>query len=162
LPTDWKGLFDSALQENNAPPAPEVAVGVLRHQPSCSHVDGFTEGAFTSASGGDQTAYLLSCGATKRVVISDEKVTLATLDVTEDVLADAGDLDADGRHELILYGHAGAGRTVRVLRFDKGRLSSIYAFSPTPDPCMHSIVYYRFVTPNVEYRVDKVPKRCTP
>ncbi|HEY1536560.1 MAG TPA: hypothetical protein VGF76_21210, partial [Polyangiaceae bacterium] len=93
--------------------------------------------------------------------VADQSI-LATLDVSEDVLEDAGDLDLDGRHELVLYGHAGPTKTVRVLRFDAGKLSSIYAFSPTPDPCVKTIVYYRFVTPNVEYRVEEVPKRCTP
>src|SRR5882724_4139974 len=142
LATDWKGLFDSDLQENNAPPAPDIAAKLLRQQPSCSQVDAFTEGAFTSPNNA-QTAYLVSCGTTKRVVIADDKATLATLDVSEDVLGDAGDLDLDGRHKLGLYGHAGPVITVRVLRFDKGQLSSIYAFSPKPDPCMHAIVYYR-------------------
>jgi hypothetical protein len=159
--TDWKGLFDSDLQIGNAPPAPETAAEVLRHEPACTRVDTFTSGAFTSTNG-EQTAYLLSCGATRRVVLVADQSILATRDVSEDVLEDAGDLDLDGRHELVLYGHAGPTKTVRVLRFDAGKLSSIYAFSPTPDPCVKTIVYYRFMTPNVEYRVDEVAKRCTP
>ncbi|HEY1534298.1 MAG TPA: hypothetical protein VGF76_09775, partial [Polyangiaceae bacterium] len=63
--TDWKGLFDSDLQIGNVPPAPELAAEVLRHEPACSRVDTFATGAFASTNG-EQTAYLLSCGANRR------------------------------------------------------------------------------------------------
>ena len=160
-PTDWKGLFDSDSLSSNVPPSPELAAEALRSEPSCTRVDTLATGSFTGTNR-DERAFLLSCGATRRVVIFDEKARVAALDVSEDVIEDAGDLDLDGPHELLLHGHAGPKTTVRVLRFSGGQLSSFYSYAVTPDPCAHTIIYYRLVKPNMEYRVDTQPKRCTP
>jgi hypothetical protein len=161
LPTDWKGLLDTDSESSNVPPAPALVADVLRHEPACSRVLTVATGGFTSTDR-DETAYLLSCGATQRVLITNEKGTLASLDVPEDTLEDAGDLDLDGPHELLLHGHAGPGTNVRVLRFGGGQLSTFYTFTATPGPCEHIVIFYRLVKPNMEYRVDKPPKRCTP
>ena len=160
-PTDWKGLFDSDSQSRNMPPAPESVADVLRLEPACSRVDTVTAGAFTGVNR-DERAYLLSCGATKRVVIAAEHGIVASLDVSEDVLEDAGDLDLDGPRELLLHGPAGPVINVRVLRADGSKLSSLYAFTAASEPCARVTIFYRFVKPNVEFRVEKVAKRCTP
>jgi hypothetical protein len=160
-PTDWKGLFDSASQPSNVLPVAVSFSDVLRQEPDCSRVITFGEGAFTSP-GEDETAFLLACGATQRVVIASGKALVASLDVPEDTLEEAGDLDWDGRRELLLIGHAGPRITVRVLHAAGGNLSPIYDYSATPDACTHVVIFYRFVQPKLEYRVDTEPKRCTP
>ena len=160
-PTDWKGLFDSDSESSNVPPAPESVADVLRLEPTCSRADTVTTGAFTGTNR-DERAYLLSCGATRRVVILAEHGIVASLDVSEDVLEDAGDLELDGPHELLLHGHAGSNIDVRVLRADRGKLSSVYVFTAAPGPCARVAIFYRFVKPSVEFRVEKASKRCTP
>jgi hypothetical protein len=162
LPTDWKGLFDSDSQSSNTlPPTPESAADVLRKEPECSRAIAVATGGFTTTSR-DERAYLLACGATERVVIADEQAIVASLDVSEDTLIDAGDLDLDGPHELLLVGHAGTKSELRALRADHGRLLPVYVFTAAPDACSHVIVYYRLVKPHLEFRVDTLPKRCTP
>jgi hypothetical protein len=159
--TDWKGLFDSDSQSRSMAPPPALATAVLQQEPDCSSVDTWATGSFSGINR-DETAYLLTCGATRRLVLRTEQAKLASLDVSEDTLGDAGDLDLDGPHELFLLGHAAGATSIRVLRFNAGKLVPIYALTSPPDPCSHTIIYYRLLAPNMEYRVDKLPKRCTP
>jgi len=163
-PSDWKGLFDSDSQSNNVPPNPASTAELLRGEPGCVRAETVAEGAFTN-SGSDEDAYLLSCGATQRVVIvadGAKNTPLASLDVAEDTLEAAGDMDHDGRSELLLIGHAGPRITLRALHATGAKLDSIYTFSMTLEPCWHSIIYYRLLKTGLDFREDKLPKRCTP
>jgi hypothetical protein len=160
-PSDWKGLFDSDSEPNDVPPNSDSVKAVLAREPSCSRALTVAPGAFTGA-GRDEQAYLLACGAKQRVVIATESATVASLDVSEDTLIAAGDMDWDGNGELLLIGHAGPRTTVRVLRADGAKLSPVYTFTVALEPCAHTIIYYRFVKPSLDFREDKLPKRCTP
>jgi hypothetical protein len=142
-------------------PAPALAAAVLQHEPGCSSVDTWAPGSFTGINR-DETAYLLTCGATRRLVLRSEQTRLATLDTSEDTIEDAGDVDLDGPHELLMLGHAAGATSVRLLRFDAGQLVPIYALISPTEPCSHTVIFYRLVKPNMEYRVDKLSKRCTP
>ncbi len=163
-PSDWKGLFDSDSQSQNVPPSPASTVEVLQREPGCTRVETVTEGVFTK-NGSDEDAYLLSCGATERLVIvadAAKSVPLASLDVAEDTLEAAGDMDHDGRSELLLIGHAGPRITLRAVHGAGAKLDSVYTFSMTLEPCSHTIIYYRQLSTGLDFREDKLPKRCTP
>ncbi len=162
--SDWKGLFDSDSQAQNVPPNPAATAELLRREPDCVRAETVAEGAFTK-SGSDEDAYLLSCGATQRLVIvadGAKNAPLASLDVAEDTLEAAGDMDHDGQSELLLIGHAGPRITVRALRAAGAKLDVVYTFSMTLEPCWHSIIYYRLLKTGLDFREDKLPKRCTP
>ena len=162
LPTDWKGLFDSdSLPSNVPPPASDTVKAVLAREPSCVHVETIASGAF-SAPGRAEQAYLLSCGSTRRLVTVSDAAAVAPLDVAEDILEEAGDLDLDGRRELLLIGRSAASDTVRVLGANGGRWATVASFSVPLEPCSHTIFSYRLVNARLEYREDKLPKRCTP
>ncbi len=166
-PADWKGLFDSDSQPNNAPSGAAVPAQVLAREPGCtralsSAAGGLTVGSGFSIGGTGETAYLLACGATQRVVISNETSTLASLAVPEDVLEVAGDMDWDGAQELLLVGHAGTQLTVRALSMKGKQLTPVYAFQMTLEPCSHTIIFYRLLRSGLDFRTEKQPKRCSP
>ena len=163
--TDWKGLFDSDSQSSNVPPDPASVAQLLAREPGCTRALGFASGGLTAGTGFtvggfDETAYLLECGATQRVVVANQKATLASLDVPEDTLEAAGDMDAHGAQELLLIGHAGSQLTLRALRVDGKQLTPVYAFNMTLEPCTHTIIYYRLLSSGLDFRQDKLPKRC--
>ena len=158
-PSDWKGLFDSDSQPINVPLPPGSDTDVLRSQPSCSRVDTATTGSFTNARQ-DERAYLLTCGATHRLLIVGEHAVVRSLDVTADTLQDAGDLDWQGGHELLLIEHQGSKLELRVLSAQGAKLSVVYRFVATPGLCEHVVISYRLMGSNLEYRVEKAPKRC--
>jgi hypothetical protein len=160
-PTDWKGLFDSDSQPNNVAPSAESAAAVLGREPSCTRAITVGSGAF-SGKDRDENAWLLACGAQQRLVIANEKATVLSLDVGEDTLITAGDMNFDGDQELLLIAHAGPRVSVRVLGVDAGKLTSLYTFAVRPDPCAHTIIYYRLMKTGLEFREETLPKRCTP
>ncbi|HEY4103909.1 MAG TPA: hypothetical protein VGM44_08460, partial [Polyangiaceae bacterium] len=157
--TDWKGLFDSDSQSVNVAPALEAVAGVLRRQPDCQRVATTAPGSFT-AMGQAEQAYLLECGATHRVVIADDAHDLVSLDLAEDTLTAAGDMDWNGTDELLVIGHHGAALTVRALSAVGGKLKPVYEFDGTPEACARIAIFYRFVKPNLEFRLEKPAKRC--
>ena len=166
-PTDWKGLFDSDSQPNNAPPDPAAAVAILAREPGCTRALSIANGGLTAGSGFTvggfgETAYLLACGATQRVVIANEQGPITALDVPEDVLEAAGDMDWNGAQELLVIGHAGPRLTVRALRIEGKQLTPVYVFNMTLEPCSHTILLYRLLSSGLDFREDKLPKRCSP
>ena len=164
-PTDWKGLFDSDAQSGNVAPDPASVAQLLAREPGCTGgltvaSGGLTPGTGFTVGGSGETAYLLACGATQRVVVANEKAILASLDVPEDTLEAAGDMDANGAQELLVIGHPGARITLRALRVDGERLTPVYVFNMTLEPCTHTIIYYRLLSSGLDFREDKLPKRC--
>jgi hypothetical protein len=158
--TDWKGLFDSDSQPGDVPPTPDAEALRVVRETGCARVLTSGNGSFT-AQGADETAYLLACDATQRLVVANKHATLASLEVPEDVLETAGDMDLDGDQELLLIGHAGARVTVRALRMDGHQFSAVYTFNMTLEPCTHTIIYYRLLAKGLDFREDKLPKRCS-
>ena len=162
-PSDWKGLFDSDAQPYDVPaPLTDTTRDLLRQNAGCDRVLTTASGAFTSATA-DERAYLLACGAQQRLVIASESEprTRVALDLPEDLLETAGDLDQDGTRELLVIAHAGAHLDVRVLKARPGAMSVLYALPLTIAPCSHVVVSYHTGARGLEFRVDEQPARCS-
>jgi hypothetical protein len=152
-------LFDSDSQSVNVAPTAEAAHGVLERHPDCQRIETSAADSFT-AMGRAEKAFLLACGARHRIVIVDEQRELTSLDLDEDTLITAGDMDWNGTGELLAIGHHGAAVTVVALTAAGGKLTPVYTFNGALEPCARIAIFYRFVQPKLEFREEKPAKRC--
>jgi hypothetical protein len=121
----------------------------------------FAEGSFTQK-GRREKAYLLDCGAVRRLVVVFGDAIAASLDVPEDVLIAAGDIDRSGEEDLLLIGHADRQVAVRVISAAGGKLTPLYSLTAPLEPCAHTVVHYRTIDGAPQFHDEREPKRCQP